>query len=285
MIAFRGQLSCANCRRSPRHLCFFVRMFYGQVSEYYWWNAEGDRHSICQGEGCEQGDPLAPALFALGQHEALRRADAELHDGESLMAFLDDLYLILPGPARAREAMDVVTGAVEAHTDIAANLGKTRVFNFAGGPAPALVADLGPGVWRGDLPPSGRGFVALGTPIGTAEYTRAWGDERLAQEALLQQLPQLPDLQCAWLLLCYCAAPRANHALCTVPLALIAPYAAAHDAAVWGALQACLGEPAEDADCHARDIALLPAHLGGLVLHRPSAHPLLPIGLRKNTGF
>ena len=140
--------------------------------------AEGDRHSICQGEGCEQGDPLAPALFALGQHEALRRADAELHGGESLMAFLGDLYLILPGPVRAREA-NVVTGAVEAHTGIAANLGKTRVFNFAGGPAPALVADLGPGVWRGDLPPSGRGLVALGTPIGTAEYTRrAWGARR-----------------------------------------------------------------------------------------------------------
>ena len=179
------------------------------------------------------------------------------------MAFLDDLYLILPGPARAREAMDVVTAA---HKGIAANLGKTRVFNFKGGPAPALVADLGPDVWRGD-PPSERGPVALGTPIGTAEFTSAWGDERLAaEEALLQQLPQLPDLQCAWLLLCYCAAPRANHALRTVPPALIAPYAAAHDAAVWGTLQACLGQPAENADCHARDIALLPADFGGLGL-------------------
>ena len=163
--------------------------------------------------------------------------------------------------------MDVVTGAVEAHKGIAANLGKTRVFNFAGGPAPALVADLGPDVWRGDLPPSERGHVALGTPIGTAEFTSAWGDERLAaEEAVLQQLPQLPDLQCAWLLLCYCAAPRANHALRTVPPALIAAYAAAHDAAVWGTLQACLGQPAEDAECHARDIALLPADLGGLGL-------------------
>ena len=145
--------------------------------------------------------------------------------------------------------------------------GQDARLQFAGGPAPALVADLGPDVWRGDLPPSERGLVALGTPIGTAEYTRAWGDERLAaEEALLQQLPQLPDLQGVWLLLCYCAAPRANHALRRVPPALIAPYAAAHDAAVRGTLQACLGEPAEDADCHARDIALLPAHLGGLGL-------------------
>ena len=42
--------------------------------------------------------------------------------------------------------------------------------------------------------------------------------DRLAmEEALLRQLPQMPDLQCAWLLLCYCAAPRANHALRTIP--------------------------------------------------------------------
>ena len=32
-------------------------------------------------------------------------------------------------------------------------------------------------------------------------------------------------------------------------------YAAAHDAAVWGTTQACLGEPAEDAACPARNIS------------------------------
>ena len=134
--------------------------------------------------------------------------------------------------------MDVVTGAVEEHTGIAANLGKTRVFNFAGGPAPALVAYLGPDVWRGDLPPSERGLVALGTPIGTAEYTRAWA----------------PAFDCA--------VRRGARRGC-----------------VGHTLQACLGEPAEDADCHARNIAYSLLILAGLVLHRPSAHPLLPIGL------
>ena len=39
--------------------------------------------------------------------------------------------------ARARKAMDPVTGSVEAHTVIANNRGKTRVFHFAGGPVPA----------------------------------------------------------------------------------------------------------------------------------------------------
>ena len=52
----------------------------------------------------------------------------------------------------------------------------------------------------------GGGFIALGT--GTPEYIRAWGAKRLeAEDALLRQLPRLPDLQCAWLLLSFCARP------------------------------------------------------------------------------
>ena len=90
------------------------------------------------------GDPLAPALFALGQHDGLQRASAALREGETLMAFLDDLYIVLLDPARAREPWIVFTGRIEAHTGVAANRGKTRVFNFAGGPAPPRVAELDP---------------------------------------------------------------------------------------------------------------------------------------------
>ena len=183
------------------------------------------------------------------------------------MAFLDDLYVLLPEPSRARAALDLVTREVETHAGISANLGKTRVFNYEGGPAPPGIADLGPEVWRGSRPPQQRGFVALGTPIGTPEYVRAWGAERFeAEDTLLREPPKLPDLQCAWLLLSFCAAPRADHALRTVPPDLLAPYTAARDAAVWGILQACLGATAEDEACPARDIALLPASLGGLGL-------------------
>ena len=47
----------------------FTRMFYGRVQ--LWW----DNREVRQGEGCEQGDPLAPALYALGQHDAWQRGD------------------------------------------------------------------------------------------------------------------------------------------------------------------------------------------------------------------
>jgi len=65
----------------------FVLQFYGSKLTYYWWDAKGVRHTIQQGEGCEQGDALAPALFALALHGALEKASASLQAGEFLIAF------------------------------------------------------------------------------------------------------------------------------------------------------------------------------------------------------
>ena len=90
----------------------FVRMFYGSPSTYCWWDANGCCRDIKQGEGCEQGDALAPALFALGQHDALHQAAVALHPEDSLVVFLDDLYVITT-PPRARAALDETVGTVE----------------------------------------------------------------------------------------------------------------------------------------------------------------------------
>ena len=46
----------------------FVRMFYGSPSTCIWEDAEGVEHSILQGVGGEQGDPLMTLLYSLGQH-------------------------------------------------------------------------------------------------------------------------------------------------------------------------------------------------------------------------
>ena len=70
-----------------------------------------------------------------------------------------------------RNSPPTVTGAVETHAGISANLGKTRVFNYAGGPTPPGIADLGP--WRASRPPQQHGFVALGTPIYARQSTSA----------------------------------------------------------------------------------------------------------------
>ena len=46
-------------------------MFYGDASEYLWTDDEGNSHVIKQADGGEQGDPLMPALYAIG-HRSIR---------------------------------------------------------------------------------------------------------------------------------------------------------------------------------------------------------------------
>jgi len=131
------------------------------------------------------------------------------HSSERLLAFLDDLY-ILTTRERASEARDTVVQAVQEGCGIASNEGKTRVYSHAGGAPPPGIAELGADVWRGNKPSSERGLKVLGTPIGHPDFIASWAENRMHTEReLLNQLPCLPDLQCAWLLLA--GQPRAPH--------------------------------------------------------------------------
>ena len=131
---------------------------------------------------------------------------------------------------------------------------------YAGGEPPPGIAELGADVWRGNKPSSERGLKVLGTPIGHPHFIASWAESRVrTEQELLSQLPRLPDLQCAWLLLAMCASPRANHALRTVPPLDIAGYAQAHNDAVWETLQACLGGVASGEADGARKLATFPA--------------------------
>ena len=56
-------------------------------------DAEGLVHDIDQGEGGEQGDPMMPLLFSLGQHRALCEVQRRLRRDELMFAFLDDIYV------------------------------------------------------------------------------------------------------------------------------------------------------------------------------------------------
>ena len=71
----------------------FVLQFYGHPSTHLWEDEEGVVHEIRQGEGGEKGNLLMPALFALGQHQALEAIQGSLQPSEILMAFLDDVYV------------------------------------------------------------------------------------------------------------------------------------------------------------------------------------------------
>ena len=75
-----------------------------------------------------------PALFSLAQHEALEAVSTQLGDGESLFAFLDDIYALCK-PHRVRAIFDMVKEALDLFAGIQVNLGKTRIWNA---PAPGL---------------------------------------------------------------------------------------------------------------------------------------------------
>ncbi|OLQ07106.1 hypothetical protein AK812_SmicGene9518 [Symbiodinium microadriaticum] len=99
----------------------------------------------------------------------------------------------------------------------------------------ALQGEAGTAVWVGDwtLPPTQQRLTVLGTPVGSDAYVQ----HRLAlkrdeHDRLLQRIPSVQDVQAAWLLLHYCAAPRANYLLRSLPPA---------DAAVGCCLSALLG--------------------------------------------
>ena len=57
----------------------FVRQFYGRVSQCLWEDDAGVTHTMFQGEGGEQGDPLMPMIYSLGQNRALEAVDRSLH--------------------------------------------------------------------------------------------------------------------------------------------------------------------------------------------------------------
>ena len=88
---------------SLRRMLPFVRLFYGAPSTYLWSDDAGVTHNIAQGEGGEQGDPLRPALYALGQHDGVAAGAARLHPDAFAVAFLD-VHHSLPYMQRHMEA-------------------------------------------------------------------------------------------------------------------------------------------------------------------------------------
>ena len=132
-------------------------------------NSMRRRRSIHQGEGCEQGVALAPAVYLLGQHDALVAADERLQLGECLAAFL---VHVVTTPARGREALDIAMSMIQDRAGNAANVGKTRVYTRAGGPAPPGIAELGDRVSTGNAPEAERDFSPWAHPSATLSMSR-----------------------------------------------------------------------------------------------------------------
>ena len=204
----------------------FVRLFYTEASQYVWHDATGEAHTVTQAEGGEQGDPLMPALFALGQRSALQAVQEQLRPGEHLFAFLDDIYTLVQ-PARVRPVYDLLEQHLSATAHIPLHRGKARVWNASGVQPPSLTS-LGADVWVGDLglPAAEQGMIILGAPLGSDVFTgQHLNNLSATHQELLSSLPELQDLQASWLLLLFCASPRSSHQLpLTSPHAMTKPF-------------------------------------------------------------
>ena len=79
---------------------------------------------------------------------------------------------------------------------------------------------------------------------------------------LIAQILSVSDLQCAWILLLYCAAARPNYLLRVVHPGLTARFAAHHDASLWALSQLVSAPPTH----MFWDVVSLPFSRGGLGL-------------------
>jgi hypothetical protein len=258
-VSRAGMLGKLRTLQTASAMLPFVRMFYAAPSQYMWRDDRGEEHVVLQGEGGEQGDALMPHLFSLGVHDALAEVNGRLGPHEMLFAFLDDVYVIAE-PARIRTIYDDLASTLYAQAGIRLNEGKTRVYNTAG-VCPEGMGALGGEVW------SPAGVKVLGTPVGSADFVQQHADKRLADEKRLwDALQEVPDLQCAWVILLLCCGPRANHLLRTLPPSQSARYAEAHDEGMWDTFERLLrGVPGDvDEVAMARALATLPLRFGGL---------------------
>ena len=250
----------------------FVRMFYGQPSRYLWEDCEGIVHAIHQGEGGEQGDALMPLLFSLGQHGALAAVQRQLHEGEKMFAYLDDIYIVTT-PARVGDVYCLLLDALYRHAHIRLHCGKTQVRN-SGGIRPeacdalervARAENPRAVVWKGsDLPLREQGIKVLGTPLGHLEFVSAHLERTSAEhQVLLDRIPHVPDVQAAWLILLHCAGARANYLICVVSPDQVHGFAENHDSRLWACQCHILQIPEESGDQASRITATLPLVLGG----------------------
>ena len=188
-----------------------------------------------------------PALFALSHHEALQAVSRGLLPSEKLFAFLDDIFIVA-APERLAILHRQVETALWDHARIRINQGKTPDVEscrcvprwlraHCGGREECKSTSGGVG---GDqsLPTSEQGIRVLGTPFGHCDHVQA--EVRITNEEHSTLLCRILALQCAWLLLLFCAPARANYLLRVLPPSQSESFATVHDSSVWNCLRQLL---------------------------------------------
>ena len=165
-------------------------------------------------------------------------------ESESLMAYLDDIYLVT-SPTRVGAVYTTLSAELQRRCHIRVHTGKTRVWNAAGVSPDAcdwlerqaVLEDAGP-VWRGsDLSTFQQRVRILGTPLGHPDFVRAQLEcSSTSHQTFLERIPTVPDVQSTWLILLHCAQARANYMLRMVRPGAVRQFARDHDAELFQCL-------------------------------------------------
>ena len=132
----------------------------------------------------------------------------------------------------------------------------------------ARIIDPSARVWRGGIHnvAEERGITILGVPVGTPEFVLRQLEVKAAEhQALLQRIPDIKDLHCAWLVLLYCAAARAKFSIPVSP-GLSHAFATQHDAQIWSCFCTLVGVDPGAIACSARAAGKFPLAMRGLGL-------------------
>jgi len=236
-----------------------AELFCRRESRYYFWDGAGQCHTLRATSGVDQGDPLAPLLFACGLgprladfEETLKHRAAALglpRESVWVFAYLDDLAVLTP-PGLAAEVLPAAQAALDAF-ELELNAAKTQVWSRAS-PRPAGVAEehwrpagltlvgvpLGEPLPANGLPDNeDERRVDLGSPDFAAERCAEVATRAATFVSKLAELPDrasphLPAVQTAALLLRLCGSGKLTHLLRANPPAQAQRAARAFDAGV-----------------------------------------------------
>ena len=209
-----AMLGALHARPDLQALLPYARQFYATASSYTWGDVRGECHAIAQAEGRGTGGSLtAWALLPRCPSRTPRSAGLPPRRGSRVR--VPTLWRPLGVSGNLMPSLRTLFGGTHGSASTLPKRGSSGMLsaksplNIRG-----LQPDGGDPVWVGDwaLPRDKQGLNVLGTPFGSDAYIECQlARKREAHNRLLQAIPSINDLQAAWLLLRYCAAPRANY--------------------------------------------------------------------------
>ena len=154
-------------------------------------------------------------LFALAMQPALEEIQTQLGSEAHVLAYLDDVFLLVPAP-QAALSLRVAEEALRLRCGLTIKLSKCKTYDLAG--ARVRGPDFEKGVRFLEVPRSASGPL-VGGPVGSPEHqAQTLRNEGLRNaKVLFETLPRLPTAQGGLVLLRSCGVPKFSYFLRVTP--------------------------------------------------------------------